>query len=231
MTLANLIRKREPATLANANPAKVANDGRAVREPLARLAALALANPKGEKTADAVTSWGWLLHFADREPMAVYFNPDAGFDEVMTDYPDALAAEPIPERTRREPTDAEAKELRALVQAIGRREGWTVADTEQATALALADVDAALACYRDIAADLGAILQPDDDRRTCDQCANLIARQCQAAKRSEIVASRDYESVRDLPRRCEGYAPAADDPDTRPGRERWIVFNNQQSRE
>jgi hypothetical protein len=47
-----------------------------------------------------------------------------------------------------------------------------------------------------------------DDRRTCEQCANLDGRQCQAAKRGEIVASRDYEPIRDLPRRCEGYAAA-----------------------
>jgi hypothetical protein len=60
-----------------------------------------------------------------------------------------------------------------------------------------------------------------DDRRTCDQCANLIARQCQAGKRGEIVANREYEPVRDLPRRCEGYMPGADDPDKRLGRERW----------
>jgi hypothetical protein len=61
-----------------------------------------------------------------------------------------------------------------------------------------------------------------DDRRTCDQCANLIAGQCQAAKRGEIIgASRNYEPIRDLPRRCEGYAPGADDPDRRHGLERW----------
>lgn len=60
-----------------------------------------------------------------------------------------------------------------------------------------------------------------DDRRTCDQCANLIARHCHAAKRGEIVASRNYEPIRDLPRRCEGYAPGVEDPDQRHGRERW----------
>ncbi len=60
-----------------------------------------------------------------------------------------------------------------------------------------------------------------DDRRTCDLCANLAGRRCLAAWRGEIVANRDYEPVRDIPRRCEGYAPGADDPDTRPGRERW----------
>jgi hypothetical protein len=60
-----------------------------------------------------------------------------------------------------------------------------------------------------------------DDRRTCEQCANLIARRCQAARRGEIVASRNFEPIPDLPRRCEGYAPGAADPDQRHGRERW----------
>ena len=62
----------------------------------------------------------------------------------------------------------------------------------------------------------------DDDRRRCAQCANLIAGGlCLAARRGEITASRNYAPIRDLPRRCEGYAPGADDPDRRPGRERW----------
>lgn len=42
-------RKREPATLAYANPAKVANNAQLPRGTLARLATLALANPTIEK--------------------------------------------------------------------------------------------------------------------------------------------------------------------------------------
>lgn len=45
-----------------------------------------------------------------------------------------------------------------------------------------------------------------DDRRTCFQCENLAGRRCLAAWRGEIVASRDYEPVCDMPRRCESYA-------------------------
>lgn len=62
----------------------------------------------------------------------------------------------------------------------------------------------------------------DDDLRRCDQCANLTVRGlCLAARRGEIVAGRGYEPIRDLPRRCEGYAPGPNDPDRRPGRDRW----------
>lgn len=71
------------------------------------------------------------------------------------------------------------------------------------------------------AADLPRPDPNPDDRRTCGQCTNLIARRCQAAKRGEIVASRNFEPIRDLPQRCEGYAPGAADPDQRHGRERW----------
>lgn len=62
----------------------------------------------------------------------------------------------------------------------------------------------------------------DDDRRACTQCANLTGRGlCLAARRGEIVASRNYEPIRDLLRRCEGYMPGVADADRRPGLERW----------
>ena len=63
---------------------------------------------------------------------------------------------------------------------------------------------------------------PDDDRRHCACCQNLArSGLCLAARRGEIEASESYHPVDNMPRRCEGYAPLADDPDQRPGRERW----------
>ncbi|MDK9704008.1 MAG: hypothetical protein OEL20_12800 [Sulfuritalea sp.] len=60
------------------------------------------------------------------------------------------------------------------------------------------------------------------DLRTCELCGNLTeAGRCDAAARREIVASRNYQPICDMPKRCEAYAPPADDPDQRPGRERW----------
>lgn len=58
MTLPPLIRKKENGKPANANPAKVANDGRATTPPLAELAALALAKSPEAKTADALPQVG-----------------------------------------------------------------------------------------------------------------------------------------------------------------------------
>ncbi len=62
----------------------------------------------------------------------------------------------------------------------------------------------------------------NDERRLCTQCTNLTSQGlCLAARRGEIVASRDFHPVRNILRRCEGYQPRPDDPDKRPGRERW----------
>jgi hypothetical protein len=73
----------------------------------------------------------------------------------------------------------------------------------------------------EIAATNGANIE-GDERRTCEQCSNLAGRgRCLAAWRGEIVANRDYAPIRDFPRRCEGYMPEANDPDRRPGSERW----------
>lgn len=60
-----------------------------------------------------------------------------------------------------------------------------------------------------------------DDRRTCQQCANLLGERCAAAFRGELNADRRHEPIQNMPRRCEGFAPVASDPDQRPGRERW----------
>jgi len=161
------------------------------------------------------------LHFSDHDPLEVYCNPDVTHAAILERYPDALAAEPIPARTRRKPTEAEVAELRVLVQAIGKTEQWNDNDFECASAASLADPDGALTSYRATAVERGIILPLDDDRRTCNQCANLAGRRCLAAWRGEIVANRDYAPIRDIPRRCEGYMPEANDPNRRPGGERW----------
>jgi hypothetical protein len=64
----------------------------------------------------------------------------------------------------------------------------------------------------------------DDDRRYCNQCMNLRRDVCTIAEPKAgalVVANRGYRPVREPPRRCAGYAPGPDDPDRRPGRERW----------
>lgn len=156
--LSALIRKRESRQLATAIPAISATPLEEEAETVARIATVAVATPTEEKAADDVTSWGWLLHFADRDPLEVYCHPNATHAAILERYSDAQAAEPIPERS-------------ALAYDIVWPESAPF----------------------------------PDDRRTCEQCVNLAGRRCLAAWRGEIVANRDYEPVRDQPRRCEGY--------------------------
>ena len=64
----------------------------------------------------------------------------------------------------------------------------------------------------------------DDDRIRCTDCSWLSMNGvCRAAgpKHKPVVANRGYQPVRDLPRRCEGFAPYANNPDQRRGFERW----------
>lgn len=186
MTPATIIREAQAdgvkLALSTSGTVKVSGDGAAVNRWLA-----VIRERKPEiinvLEADAVTSWVWLLHFADREPMEVYCNPDATHAEILERYPEALAAEPIPERIA--------------------------------------------PAYEVVWPDVEAFSGFNDDRRTCGQCVNLAGRRCLAAWRGEIAANRDYAPVRDIPRRCEGYTPGTDDPDTRPGQERWPELNQE----
>lgn len=61
-----------------------------------------------------------------------------------------------------------------------------------------------------------------DNRRRCAECGNLGERGvCLAAQRREIKASRSYVPLRDILRRCEGFAALPGDPDQRPALVRW----------
>lgn len=63
-----------------------------------------------------------------------------------------------------------------------------------------------------------------DDRIRCVDCSQLsMSGVCRAAgpKGKPVAANRGYQPVRDLPRRCEGFAPYGDSPDQRRGTERW----------
>ena len=70
---------------------------------------------------------------------------------------------------------------------------------------------------------------PADDRRCCVQCRNLSAEgQCRAAWRAEplgFIAPRTYHPVPNLLQHCAGFRPFPEDPDQRPGCERWPSMN------
>lgn len=143
--------------------------------------------------------------------------------KALACYPDAVAAEPQAERTQRTPTQAEAKEITALVLAVFADDSRRNINGNEALAVALADPDGALLCYRTIAEERGlALPDADDDRRRCTQCLNLRGRVCSVAIPGGLVsANRGYQPMRNVLQRCAGYLPNETDNDQRTGNERW----------
>lgn len=233
MSLLSRLRDKQARKIATATPATFATQAGGERRTVASVATVAVAKlPQGKTasspkvgTADTATAsrW-WLIHYPDRDPLKVACWPDATHAEILGWHPNALAVEPFTP-TIRQPsapmTSSEETVIRAWLALIEETDPATIAGV---IGQCQQDADARDYFTGRAAADnlqKNRSDDADDDRRTCDQCANLIARRCQAAKRGEIVASRNYEPIRDLPRRCEGYAPGADDTDRRHGRERW----------
>jgi hypothetical protein len=228
MTPATIIREAQAEgvrlALSPAGTIKATGDGAAVnrwlaviREHKAEIIDVLKVGPGDTATA---SRW-WLIHYPDRDPVEVACCPEATHADILERHPDAVAAEPFTPTIRQASAPLTASDetaIRAWLALIEETDPATIAEV---IGQCQRDADARDYFTGRAAAELP---KPDpfpDDRRTCDQCANLIARRCQAAKRGEIVASRNYEPIRDLPRRCEGYAPGADDPDRRHGRERW----------
>ena len=193
--------------------------------PLATLATLRLCNSKtstqGAEVAEvaevATPHYRWLLHFADREPLTVAFSPAANHAEALAGYPSALAAEPI-EPGRRQPDTLLAAEEETAIQT------WLASIGENDTSMIVEVIercrhdDGARAYYLGRAKAIA-----DDDRRCCSQCGNLRGGVCVVARPggrvSAIVGYRPASP--DMPQRCAGYAPNANDTNQRTGREHW----------
>jgi hypothetical protein len=234
MSLLSRLREKQVGKVATATPATFATQEGEKGRTVASVATVAVAKSLQGQTAPpakvgaggtATASRWWLIHFTDRDPVEVACCPEATHAEILERHPDAVAAEPFTP-TIRQPsaplTACEETAIRAWLELIEETDPATIAEV---IGQCQRDADSRDYFTGRAAADN---LQKnpgnaafDDDRRTCSQCANLIARRCQSAKRGEIVASRNYEPIRDMPRRCEGYTPGAEDPDRRHGRERW----------
>ena len=231
MTLSNLIRKRDTVGVATAIPAISATQPKGEAATVARIATVAVANPTSEKTAppvkvgagDTVTAsrW-WLIHYPDRDPVEVACCPEATHADILERHPDAIAAEPFAQTIRQPSARLSVEDdaaIRAWLALIEETDPATIAEV---IGQCQRDADARDYFTGRAAAELP---KPDpfpDDRRTCDQCANLLPSGiCKAASPGGLVsAAKNYRPV-DIPRRCEGYAPGATDTDRRPGRERW----------
>ena len=154
--------------------------------------------------AENVAYFAWLIHFSDREPVKVTFSPMATHSAALACYPDAVAAEPIPDTPSRTPTAEESAHLAMLMMAIYGDDSED--DRTEALQAALADPDNALTCYKAIASERGLTLPDGDDRRTCRQCANLRGGACSVAcPGGAVSANRGYRPAADLLQRCGAF--------------------------
>ena len=103
MSLLSNLRKKQAERFATATPATFATFDEEKARTVASVATVAVANPPQRQSAspakveddDTATSFSWLIHFTDREPLTVSFSPEATQAEALAGYPDAVAAEPI----------------------------------------------------------------------------------------------------------------------------------------
>ena len=109
----------------------------------------------------------WLLSFVEADELTVLFAPAVNHAKALAYHPDAVSAEPIPERPQRTATKAEAREITALIQAVFPDD--TDVDRSEALAAALADPEGALHCYRMIAKERGLTL-PRNDAEAAKAC-------------------------------------------------------------
>lgn len=153
MNLSAMIRKRHSGNIATATVATPATVQAKPTSCVAPVASVAVANAETPKTDRGKSCSRWLFHFTDRNDLPVTFAPAIDHAVALTYYPEAVAAEPMPERPHRKPTKVEAEEITALVNAVFPDD--TNDDRAEALATALADPDGALLCYRTIAKDRG----------------------------------------------------------------------------
>jgi hypothetical protein len=127
---------------------------------------------------------------------------------------------PLPPRKSQGVTLA-ANDL-AMAEALLRH--WDETDTRHDWLDGLVKNPARLAQMHKQTRALGlATVLPPDTRCTCRQCRNLARNgRCLAAGRGELsLTSSQYEPFQDRLERCGGYLPTADEPDQRPGNERY----------
>lgn len=140
MTLSALIRKRDTGNLATAIPAISATQRKGKAATVARIATVAVANPKEEKTAPpakvgagdtATASRWWLIHYPDRDPLEVACCPEATHADILERHPDAVAAEPFTPTIRQPSAPLTAEDetaIRAWLALIEENDPTTIAE-------------------------------------------------------------------------------------------------------
>jgi hypothetical protein len=174
------------------------NSGRdAIAEPPEHRIAEILRNEELFSGDTSITSWRWMLHFADRKPVEVTFSPEATHAEVLELYPAAVAAEPVPDarRSLAPLTRDEEAAIRGWLKSIGETDPAIVAEILEL-------------CQRDSGARgyfLGRAKPEPFDREAFEERAGIC----------EFDGGLSRE---------EAEAVVWHEDDRRPGRERWPEF-------
>ena len=216
MTLSALIRKRDTGNLATAIPAISATQPKGEAATVARIATVAVANPKEEKIAPpakvspgdtATASRWWLIHYPDRDPVEVACCPEATHADILERHPDAVAAEPFTP-TIRQPsaplTASDETAIRAWLALIEETDPATIAEV---IGQCQRDADARDYFTGRAAAELPKPAPFPDDRRTCRKCSNFTyGGICSVAyPGGPVSAIRGYRPVADLLQRCDAF--------------------------
>jgi hypothetical protein len=197
-------------------------------------------------------SWRWRVDFIDHESLTVSFTPAVSHAEALEQYPNAVAAEPVPDSTTGavdpvQMTPEDEATIRAWLDHIGETDLAAIAEVLDKC---LHDPDARTyylaqanpepfdrEAFEERAGivefdgglpreDAEAVAWSEDDRRRCAHCLNLLQNGvCRVAGPGErIKARRGYQPNQSWLHRCPEYRPCPDDPDRRTGRERWPEF-------
>ena len=216
MTLSALIRKRDTGNLATAIPAISATQPKGEAATVARIATVAVANPKEEKIAPpakvspgdtATASRWWLIHYRDRDPLEVACCPEATHADILERHPDAVAAEPFTPTIRQASAPLTASEetaIRAWLALIEETDPATIAEV---IGQCQRDADARDYFTGRAAAELPKPAPFPDDRRTCRKCSNFTyGGICSVAyPGGPVSAIRGYRPVADLLQRCDAF--------------------------
>ncbi|MFN0318449.1 MAG: hypothetical protein ACKVQA_25770 [Burkholderiales bacterium] len=99
-------------------------------------------------------SEGWLLHYADREPVQMACSPAMTREQVLQAHPHAVSAELFTPAKSAQASAADRAELERLVHRVASYHRFTDADRAEALFIALGDSENALTCFGALARDI-----------------------------------------------------------------------------
>ena len=225
MSLLSRLRERQAGKIATATLATFATQQEVKGRTVASVATVIVAkSPRGQIALPptvgagntATTSHRWLIHYPDRDPLEVACCPEATHAEILERNAEAVAAEPFTPTIRQPSAPLTVNEEAAIRAWLALIEETDPAIIAEVVGQCQRDADA-----RDYFTGRAVAELPVDDRRTCQQCSNFMAKRCIAQLRNGVNNKNPMFVIPDVPQRYPGYLPRLSDPDRRIGTARW----------